>query len=539
MVKKLKVLLLVLGACALCSGIAACATMTPPEEYEAQGYNITVSYDPNGGSFMGRDGVTIVDMFNPSRYQADADGNVSIKLTEPTDPDRPSGSSEPITLTRTGYFLAGWYRTRNIVTDAEGNPVDENGAVLEETEEGGYVYADTQTTAYPAYTYAGQWDFEEDRLVYDGTEESRTLTLYACWVPYFEFDYYYEENGEWVLYDTTDFDYKTTNAEGSSSFDRDTVWLPQWDDGAMNYGHSYADSSVFEFPARDGYTFDAAYADAERGQPITDSFEHTGYVDYETGTAVNRVQNIYVDFLEGTRYRIETAEQLSAHGDADGWYEILADLDFGADTDSPVTWPAALSTNVFTGRFYSSEGQHYTVKNISVTHNSRTALQGGLFGSVGAGAVIEDVSFENVTFDIAYAGERLRDLMFGVFAGNIEEGAQLSDVTLTGGTMRIGAIMPGTGYTINLLANGNKDGITVEDAISLTIYGTYLYTDRETGLIWYDYSTAFEEDTDGNPVRPDVTVNESGDLAITFLTTSSVQTNTGSYVINYQEASND
>lgn len=539
MVKKLKVLLLVLGACALCSGIAACATMTPPEEYEAQGYTVTVSYDPNGGSFMGRDGVTIVDMFNPSRYQADADGNVSIKLTEPTDPDRPSGSSEPITLTRTGYFLAGWYRTRNIVTDAEGNPVDENGAVLEETEEGGYVYADTQTTAYPAYTYAGQWDFEEDRLVYDGTEGSRTLTLYACWVPYFEFGYYYEENGEWVLYDTTDFDYKTTNAEGSTSADRDTIWVPRWDDGAMNYEHSYVDNSRYEFPALESHTFDAAYADAERGQQITDSFEHQGYVDYETGTAVNRVQNIYVDFLEGTRYRIETAEQLAAHGDADGWYEILGDLDFGADTDSPVVWPAALSTNVFTGRFYSSEGQHYTVKNISVTHNSRTALQGGLFGSVGAGAVIEDVSFENVTFDIAYAGERLRDLMFGVFAGNIEEGAQLSDVTLTGGTMRIGAIMPGTGYTINLLANGNKDGITVEDAISLTIYGTYLYTDRETGLIWYDYSTAFEEDTDGNPVRPDVTVNESGDLAITFLTTSSVQTNTGSYVINYQEASND
>lgn len=539
MVKKLKVLLLVLGACALCSGIAACATMTPPEEYEAQGYNITVSYDPNGGSFMGRDGVTIVDMFNPSRYQADADGNVSIKLTEPTDPDRPSGSSEPITLTRTGYFLAGWYRTRNIVTDAEGNPVDENGAVLEETEEGGYVYADTQTTAYPAYTYAGQWDFEEDRLVYDGTEESRTLTLYACWVPYFEFGYYYEENGEWVLYDTTDFDYKTTNAEGSSSFDRDTVWLPQWDDGAMNYGHSYADNSMFEFPARDGYTFDAAYADAERGQPITDSFEHQGYVDYETGTAVNRVQNIYVDFLEGTRYRIETAEQLAAHGDADGWYEILADLDFGADTDSPVVWPAALSTNVFTGRFYSSEGQHYTVKNISVTHNSRAAQQGGLFGAVGAGALIENISFENVTFDLSYAGQRLRDTQFGLFAGNIEEEAQVSGVTLSGATMRIGAVTLGSGYSINLLANGDTSGITAEDAIGLEIYGTYLYTDSSAGISWYDFSVAFVEDEDGEPLRPDVTVNENGDLSITFLTASSVLTNTESYVINYQEASND
>lgn len=539
MVKKLKVLLLVLGACALCSGIAACATMTPPEEYEAQGYTVTVSYDPNGGSFMGRDGVTIVDMFNPSRYQADADGNVSIKLIEPTDPDRPSGSSEPITLTRTGYFLAGWYRTRNIVTDAEGNPVDENGAVLEETEDGNYVYVGTETTGYPAYTYAGQWDFEEDRLFYDGTEESRTLTLYACWVPYFEFNYYYEENGEWVLYDTTDFDYKTTNAEGSSSFDRDTVWLPQWDDGAMNYGHSYADNSMFEFPARDGYTFDAAYADAERGQQITDSFEHQGYVDYETGTAVNRVQNIYVDFLEGTRYRIETAEQLAAHGDADGWYEILADLDFGADTDSPVVWPAALSTNVFTGRFYSSEGQHYTVKNISVTHSSRTALQGGLFGAVGAGAVIENVSFENVTFDLSYAGQRLRDTQFGLFAGNIEEEAQVSGVTLSGGEMRIGAVTLGSGYSINLLANGDTSGITAEDAIGLEIYGTYLYTDSSAGISWYDFSVAFVEDEDGEPLRPDVTVNENGDLSITFLTASSVLTNTESYVINYQEASND
>ena len=527
MVKKLKVLLLVLGACALCSGIAACATMTPPEEYEAQGYTVTVSYDPNGGSFMGRDGVTIVDMFNPSRYQADADGNVSIKLTEPTDPDRPSGSSEPITLTRTGYFLAGWYRTRNIVTDAEGNPVDENGAVLEETEDGNYVYVGTETTGYPAYTYAGQWDFEEDRLVYDGTEESRTLTLYACWVPYFEFNYYYEENGEWVLYDTTDFDYKTTNAEGSSSFDRDTVWLPQWDDGAMNYGHSYAGSSLFEFPARDGYTFDAAYVDAERTQPITDSFEHQGYVDYETGTAVNRVQNIYVDFLEGTRYRIETAEQLSANGDAKGWYEILADLDF---QDGKVAWPAALSSNVFSGKFYSTEGQTYTLSNISVKHSSGSALQGGLFGAVAKGAVIDRVAFENVTFDLAYTGARLRDTSFGTFAGIVEEGAQVTSVTLSGAEMRIGAITLGSGYAINLVANGDTSGITVLQDVGLVVYGANLMNGE------YNYTIDFVRDADNNPLRPDITVSDTGEVGLTFVTT--VRTNTESYVINYQEETN-
>ena len=350
-------------------------------------------------------------------------------------------------------------------------------------------------------------------------------------MPYFEFNYYYEENGEWVLYDTTDFDYKTTNAEGSSSFDRDTVWLPQWDDGAMNYGHSYADNSMFEFPARDGYTFDAAYADAERGQQITDSFEHQGYVDYETGTAVNRVQNIYVDFLEGTRYRIETAEQLAAHGDADGWYEILADLDFGADTDSPVTWPAALSSNVFTGRFYSSEGNAFTVSNVFVTHYSSAAQQGGLFGAVGAGAVVEDVSFENITFDVSYVAQRLHDLMFGVFAGNIEEEAQVSGVTLSGATMRIGAITPDTGYSFNLVANGDRTGLTVTDSVKLEVYGTDLMNGT------FNFTVRFVEDENGDPVRPEITVNENGDLGITFVTT--VRTDTGSYVINYQEASND
>lgn len=198
-----------------------------------------------------------------------------------------------------------------------------------------------------------------------------------------------------------------------------------------------------------------------------------------------------------------------------------------------------MSSNVFTGRFYSSEGNSFTVSNVLVTHSSRTALQGGLFGAVGAGAVIENVSFENVTFDLSYAGQRLRDTQFGLFAGNIEEEAQVSGVTLSGGEMRIGAVTLGSGYSINLLANGDTSGITAEDAIGLEIYGTYLYTDSSAGISWYDFSVAFVEDEDGEPLRPDVTVNENGDLSITFLTASSVLTNTESYVINYQEASND
>lgn len=527
MVKRFKILLLLLGAAVLCLGFAACTALSVTDEYEAQGYTVSVSYDPNGGSFMGRDGITIVDMFNPSLYTKDGEGNVSIKLTEPTSPDRPSGSSENIVLTRSGYFLAGWYQTRNLVTDAAGNAVDENGAVLEQTEDGSYVIAGTETTAYPAYTYAGLWDFENDRLVYNEADGKYALTLYACWIPYFEFDYYYEADGEWVLYGSTDFDYKTTNAEGSTSADRDTIWIPRWDDGAMNYAHSYADNNEYNFPSLENHTFEAAYADPERSQQITEDLEHTGYIDYESGKAVGRVQNVYVDFLEGTRYRIENAEQLSSHGDASGWYEIMADLDF---KNGEVAWPAILSTNEFTGKFYSTEGQTYTIRNVSIKHSNASALQGGLFGSIAAEAVMDRVTFENATFDLAYTGTRLRDTNFGLFAGYIAEGAQITSVTVSGGVMKIGAITLGNGYSLNLLANGDASGVTVAENIQLVVYGNDLMNGE------YNYTVQFVRDAENNPLRPDITVGENGEIGITFVTT--VRTNTASYVINYQEETN-
>lgn len=531
MMKKLKICLLLLGVSVLCCGAAACAELNEIEQLEQEGYVVTVSYDSNGGAFMGRDGIMIVDMFDPSQYEEDEDGNVNIKLVDPTDQDRPSGSDSPITLTRTGYFLAGWYKTRTIVTDESGAPVDESGAPLEETEDGTYVLAGTQTVGYPAYTYADPWDFTQDVLTVSASG-TYSLTLYAGWVPYFEFRYFYEEDGEWVQYGVTDFDYKTTNAAGSDSADRDTIWIPRWDDGAMNYQHNYADNSRFRFPEREGYTFDAAYTDEACTRQIEDSFEHVGTVDYDTGTAEGRVQNIYVKFVEGTRYRIENAGQLAAHGDADGWYEILADLDFGI---GEAAWPAALSNNSFTGRFYSTEGQHYTIRNVTVTHNSRNAQYGGLFGQVAEGAVIRDVSFAKVTLDIVNAGQRLRDLMFGVFAGNICAGAQIENVTLSEAAMQIGAITPGSGPMFNLVANtdvgADRSGLIVEGDVGLTVYGTDLRNGE------YNFTVRFVEDEQGNPVQPDITVDADGNIEITFTTT--VRTNAASYVINYQKQEAD
>ena len=65
-------LILILGCVALVSAsLGACKTETPIEQNQNNGYKISVTYDANGGSFSNREGVTIVDMFNPSSYEAD------------------------------------------------------------------------------------------------------------------------------------------------------------------------------------------------------------------------------------------------------------------------------------------------------------------------------------------------------------------------------------------------------------------------------------------------------------------------------------
>lgn len=96
--------------------------------------------------------------------------------------------------------------------------------------------------------------------------------------------------------------------------------------------------------------------------------------------------------------------------------------------------------------------------------------------------------------------------------------------------MKIGAITLGNGYSLNLLANGDASGVTVAENIQLVVYGNDLMNGE------YNYTVQFVRDAENNPLRPDITVGENGEIGITFVTT--VRTNTASYVINYQEETN-
>lgn len=505
MKKKLKWILALGCTSLLCAG-AACAKETKVDEYEKQGYTISVAYDANGGSYLARPGITIMDMFKPTDYTADSDGVTRIKLMEPTSPNRPSGGSDKITLTKQNHFFAGWYKNRT-VKKVNGVPVDDNGRALQllDEEEGTYGYlnpteAEKNLTITPAYEYSGYWDFENDRVEYTGEEIS--ITLYAGWVEFFEFNYYYQQNGMWTkLTETTSFDYKTTNAEGSKYADKDTIWLPEWKDGAMNYTYAYADTTAYNFPKINGTTFSKAYLDEACTQEIQTSLEHQGNIVVNAGETKalmveNPIQNVYIVAEAGEQYRIETAEQLIKNVNVNGLYEIYNDLDF-----TGLEWPTAFSAGVFNGRLYGKDGKKVTLSNISGKYASTNARVGGLFGELSSTAKFENVAFTNVTLDYTSVQVAL-NATFGLLAGNIHESATLTNVEIDG-TLRIGAMTARAGRepTINVVANGKRSGITAGD-IAIQIYGEMLMD----GVYYYTCDPATAQ------------VDENGNLSLSFNT---------------------
>lgn len=500
MKKKLTLVLSLASAVCLCLGLSACREKTAVEEYQSQGSRISVTYDANGGLFLNRPGVNLMDMFNPDIYQADGNGNVNIYLLEPTSPQRPTGGSDNVTLTFANHFFAGWYQTRELKKDDDGNILSEDGKPIVE-KDGVYYYADSLdstdggTEAIPAYNYSDYWDFENDAIAYPAdSKEKVEMTLYAGWVPYYEFNYYYQENGVWTMYSTSSFDYKTVNADASKA-DKDTIWLPDWKDGAMNY--SIHDG--YTFPKISGTTFSKAYLDAECTQEIEGSFEHAGSLDVEHALPVNRVQNIYVVVEEGERYKIETAQQFADNANPDGIYEIYNDLDF-----MNVTWPAKFSSGEFTGSITAVNGS-VTFSNISMEFSANSATYGGLFGRITEEAKIENVVFDGVTVNFLKVNCRSAEGTFGLFAGEIESGASLS-VTLRNATFRLGEVRVNDA-ALHILANGDLTGVTADaTAVKLTVYG-----DNYMGAL-QNYKYAFDP--------TNVEVDENGNILLTHDKTS-------------------
>lgn len=403
MTKNCKLALLTILLLATVFFATACSgDSTPYEKNDAAGYTVSVRYDANGGFFATSTSV-IMDSYNISGMTAGSNGMVQIGLLAPEDPAR--GSSDTFTATKNGYFLAGWYTERTENMDSDGN-----------------IY----------YTYGKKWDFSTDLLDVDPSKtyssSDPVLTLYAAWIPMFEINFV-TLGTEQVL---STYTFNPMNAS--------EIKVPEWDveTGAME---------MYRFPTQNGYTFNGAYYDAAGTQKVEGTVFHTGQI-LPNGTAEGTSMTIYVDWLEGNWYHIYSAEQLRKNADPAGNYVLMADLDF-ADQN----WPKLFATGSFSGAIY---GNGHTIRNVTFNQEDMSAENTGLFGTLQSGCIIEDVTFENVTFTVAKGFNRAAN--YGLLAGSIYDGATLSGVKIVGSTLQISANarFASGDYAIGLVCGAGK-----------------------------------------------------------------------------------
>jgi hypothetical protein len=407
----LPVILLILLSFTACAG----NWEAPYTSLEAQGGTVRVRFDANGGLFAGTKDVSIVDVYDISQVYG------GVYLLSPDDPIRGSGC---FSVTRNGYFLAGWYTQRELRVNESGQPLDEFGVLC------------SKSGREQGYTYSGLWNFGSDKLQldssigYDSETPTLTMTLYAAWIPYINYDFY------------------SVSASGDVQFIERVqavqLELPQWSDktGKLNLNG---------FPSVDGATFDRAFLDEALTQPLDASLSGSdSYVDFESGTLNVESVKIYTTWMEGVWFKIRTPEQFLSNARPDGNYILEADLDF-----SNAVWPPALIKSKFSGRIL---GNGHTISNLNVVQADNSQIYGGLFGSLEDGAAITDLTFENVSFTIQ-AGSRMQGATFGLLSGSRATGATLENVQVTGQLLISKNCYP-SDYTIGLLCgSGSTDGV--------------------------------------------------------------------------------
>ena len=429
----------------LCAAVCLCGCSdnweAPYASLDQEGFNISVRFDANGGMFAGIQDVYVVDVYSTENGVSNADGTVGFYLLDPSDPVRAEGA---FSVSRNGYFLAGWYTERTLRVDENGNALDEYGALC------------SQSGNPQGYSYSGLWNFEEDLLNVDPSEgntaENAYVTLYAAWIPYINYDIY-----------SIDAAGATTHMGTVQAIDLE---IPEWSTRTGKL-------DMKKFPTSEGNTFDAAYLDKDMTQPLTETvFGAEKYVDYETGTLSTDSVAIYTTWLEGTWFKIYTAEQFYNNSRLDGNYMICADLDFAG-----AVWSPTLVKGKFSGRI---DGNGYTISNITVTQADNSSVFGGLFGALESTAVIQDLTLENVSVTIS-AGSRMQGASFGLLAGSVSEGASFSDVTVSGNLYISENCYPQSDYTIGLLCgSGVCNGVSYDiscsaaedntDAITVTVH---------------------------------------------------------------------
>ncbi len=391
-----------------CSGAPS-----PYEENDKNGYTVSVRYDAGEGLF-GPQTRVVTDTYKLDMLNADEQGNVKIALLSPDDPRRNTkvDATESEFIGKADHYVKGWYKTRTEVgTDENGNPL---------------------------YEYSDPWDFKEDVLTLKKSNEYSStipvLTLYADYAPAPTVRFY-------------DINLPQSKPIELKFSPEDDLPVPYWDTetGTVVMGKFKALKDK-----KGNFTFNGMYYDKDKTTPVTDSLVFK-YGD--DGTVPD--MDLYVDWLEGSWFKINNATQLSKNASASGKYIITTDLDFEGKI-----WPSAFINGEFTGTITTENGQLFTFKNISASLNMNKTAS-GLFGTLGENAKISNISFENATVTIP--GIRNNGSYFGLFSGKINDGAVFENVSVTNSTLYIGGHISSTDYAIGFISGMGTADISTEN----------------------------------------------------------------------------
>jgi len=361
--------------------ITSCSQWDDPYEgFDKAGYNVSVRYLANGGIInSGAD--TVMDSF---RVES------SIALIPPESAER--GKSQCSLSHKSDYRFAGWY-VAVPSTDSNGNPLDEDGNLTSESGKA------------QAFTAGRRWNFDSDRVELDVTKDysatEPVLTLMAMWIPKFNFEFYAEDaDGNWEIISTVQ---------------AMTLELPKWSNGKINN---------MGVPERNGYTFMGAYYDEQKANEIT-SPTISGVIDYEHGVAAESTVRIYTVWSEGSWFRIANGDELISNARDNGNYIILSDIDMQGKA-----WPKNFSQKTFTGKFF---GNGHKISNVTATQRGEYKHSAyGLFEAIGAGAEFHDLTLENISYTVSGS---LNAASFGLFAGEIADGAVFNGFSISGGEL--------------------------------------------------------------------------------------------------------
>ncbi len=412
--------------------------LSPFKDFNEDGYTVSVKYDANGGLFT-TNTETIIDTYNLKDYKVNSDGNAEIKLFAPDSSER---GNQAYVASKDNFFLAGWYTERNEVKDENGNVT--------------------------GYIYGGFWDFKNDKLPIkaDGeySSENPIITLYAAWISEFTYEFYtFDKDGNPILVDT-----KEISPLGNNT----ALKLPAFDEktGMVNAPN--------DFPKLDGKTYDKIYTDENLTNEVTAAtLTHSGKFIQENATLENPVMKIYCTATDGVQYKIDSADKLINSSNPNAVYIIENDLDFEGKY-----WPIALSTQVFNGKII---GNGHTVTNVKITQRDGTNASFGLFGAFSANASVTDITFDNINVTIN-SGSANKNATFGILAGEIEDDAYISGVTLQNSKIIIArnatvyvSIKNNSPKFGIVCAEGSTDGITFNQEnveVGFTEGGNYSYT---------------------------------------------------------------